>query len=104
MCNRPATEAEKNASQRDRLKAAIERAENADKRLCDDSRTIIAAARMHLDTLPKTKKEWRVSYSELGETKTWNKWPNEAEALDSAMGALRCGKSCVSINSYDVPA
>jgi hypothetical protein len=104
MCNLLDTESEENATEREKLQRAILRAENADKRLCDDSRTIIEAARRHLATLPKTKKMWRVSHSECGETKTWNVWAAKADALWSAQDALKCGKSCVSINSYDAPA
>lgn len=67
-------------------------------------KTLRDAARKHLDTLPETKTEWRVSYYEDGETRTWNRWSSEDEALESGAHAMRCGKSGVSINSYQVPS
>jgi hypothetical protein len=68
------------------------------------TRRVVDAARKHLETLPKTRTEWRVSYSEGGETRTWRTKVTEQEAVESGAYALACGKSCVSINSYQVPA
>lgn len=103
MCRHIETEAEKNASSREKLSAALYRCDRLPKEWCDDAKTIMAAARLHLSTLPLTKKVWRVSYSHHGGTRTWSTWPTETQAVESATCALRCGKSCVSINSYDEP-
>lgn len=59
MCNRPETDDEK-MDARAKLEAALKRAGNADRHLCDDSKTIIAAARRHLDTMPKPKVKVKV--------------------------------------------
>lgn len=64
---RTETEAERNASDRERLTAALARYDNIPKDWCSDTKTIVAAARKHLDALPaapKTKivEVWHVEF------------------------------------------
>lgn len=54
MCfHRPETEAERNASDHEKLLAALNRCDRLSKEWCEDAKTIMAAARKHLATLPK---------------------------------------------------
>lgn len=67
-------------------------------------RTLVEAARKHLDTLPKTVTKWRVSHYMNADRHTWRTTDTEKEALDSGQYALACGKRYVCVDEIQVPA
>lgn len=85
-------------NERERLEVAIKRVENADRHLCDDSRTIVEAARKHLATLPQPM--WWVSYHDpiSGTRKQWGAaYARRDNAEMLALDALRADAYQVSI-------
>lgn len=97
MCGRPETDAERNASDLVKLRAAINRCESVKKDWCEDAKTIMAAARKHLHTLPKTKKRWGVSIGG-----GWVHFDYLSQAMDAAKAEAEGGRA-VTVELRDAP-
>jgi hypothetical protein len=93
------------ATERQKLEEAIHYAIGAcssyDYRV-GEFRLVIEAARKHLETLPKPKTMWRLSYVTPNGLFDYRHFPSEQTALDSALLRLRTGCSGVGIVTIEV--
>lgn len=89
---------------REKLEAALARADKVAPTLCDDSKLIVEAARKHLATLPAPSVlKWKVTHGVEGfGRRTWSDgWETRSQAANSARNALEEGRCTdVSISEY----
>lgn len=79
MCLRSETAVERQVDHYESLKASLERCEALRKDWCLDAQIVMAAARKHLETLPRTKTIWCV---------WWNRHDHPEPAMRPAMEAF----------------